>query len=181
MSGSFQTTMRPVSKRDCCSRYPTTRLFIPVDETPAVTAKTNNSLRKLVDGLPIDTVLFHLLATLETGKLSETFQNDVTEIKVFDVLLLPQAQTGVEWIYRKIDGLTQKTLRKVPPGKKWWENGKKTTMTFRWKNEELVIDNKDTMLAWNKYPYFSINLTLALQMDGLREREQVTTSWDATC
>ena len=140
-------------------------LFILPNETPAITAKTNDSLRNLVDGLPIHTVLFHLLATLETGKLSETLQNDVTEIKVHDVLILPQAQSGVEWMHRVIDGLTQKALRKIPPRKTWWENGKKTTLTFRWDRDELVIDNKNTMHAWNKYPYFSINLTLALRME----------------
>ena len=83
---------------------------------------------------------------------------------MWPTLQLAQAQTGVEWIHRVIDGLTQKALRKVPPGKKWWKNGKKTTLTFRWERDELAIDNKDTMLAWNKYPYFSINLTLALRM-----------------
>ena len=71
-------------------------------------------------------------------------------------------------MHRVIDGLTQKALRKVPPGKKWWENGKKTTLTFRWEGDELVIDNKDTMLAWNKYPYFSIHLTLAIRMEWVK-------------
>ena len=92
----------------------------------------------------------------------------MSEIKVNDVLRLPHAQTGVEWMHRVIDGLTQKALRKVPPGKKWWENGKKTTLTFRWEGDELVIDNKDTMLAWNKYPYFSIHLTLAIRMEWVK-------------
>ena len=104
-------------------------LFIPVEETPAITAKTNDSLRNFVDGLPIDTVLFYLLATLEMGKLSETLQNDVTEIKVHDVLILPQAQSEVEWMHRLIDGLC---LMQSPAWKKvvgkWQEDDPDVSM-----------------------------------------------------
>ena len=63
------------------------------------------------------------------------------------------------WIDAK--GLTQSPARK----KSGEKMARRPTLTFRWERDELVIDKKDTMLAWNKYPYFSIYLTLAIRME----------------
>ena len=46
-------------------------------------------------------------------------------------------------------------------------------MTFRWERDELVIDNKDTMLAWQKNSYFLVNPNPRLT-DGMGH-------WDTTC
>ena len=48
-------------------------------------------------------------------------------------------------------------------------------MTFRWKGNELVIDNQNTMLARDKVPYFAINKTLALRMGWIEEGDLPTT------
>ena len=84
----------PISKRDCRSRYLTTQKLGKWDwsesssraeKAPGQMSLTNGSLQKLVEGLPSDVV------TLETGKLSETLQEDVTDIKVHDLLVLSEA------------------------------------------------------------------------------------------
>ena len=147
-------------------------LFMPGIVTPSNAAVSSAALGNLLKGLSGDAELFHLFATVETGKFD--MENDVTRYKMEDALRFPQAKTGVEWIHRVIDGLTQEALRKIPHGKRWWEGDKKNTLTFRWEGNDLLIDNKDTMLDWNKYPYFSINLTVALRMgwDGSRFRNR---------
>ena len=133
-------------------------LFIPGMDTPSNAAVSSARLRNLLDGLIDDMELFHLRAILDSG---ETLQGDYS---VEDALQLPQPNTGVDWLHRVIDRLTQSVLIPIPHGKRWWNNGKKTTMTFRWEGEDLLIDNENIMLTDDTLPYFSIDATVALRM-----------------
>ena len=86
----------------------------------------NGSIQKLVEGLPSDTLLFYLVATLETEKLSKTLQEDVSEIKAHCILTLPKAQTGGGMAaprdrWTDANGFTQSTSREKVVGK--WQEG----------------------------------------------------------
>ena len=133
-------------------------LFLPGMDTPSNAAVSSARLRNLLDGLTDGTELFHLRAILDSG---ETLQGDYS---IEDALQLPQPNTGVDWLHRVIDRLMQSLLIPIPHGKRWWKNDKKTTMTFRWEGEDLLIDNENTMLTDDTLPYFSIDATVALRM-----------------
>ena len=107
-------------------------LFVPAQKAPSQVAWSNNNLQNLVEEIPADTMLFYLLATLETGKLGETLQDDVSNITVNDVLHLPHAQrgggmdaSGDRWL--DAGGLTQSPARKKVVGK-WQEDDPDVSM-----------------------------------------------------
>ena len=144
-------------------------LFMPGLNTPSTAAVTSTRLGKLLHGLTDETPLFRLRADLDTG---EVLQSDYT---VKDALQTPHPPTGVKWMRRAIEELTQSLYRKMPHGKRWWHEGKKTTMTFRWKGNQLVLDNQNTLLARDIVPYFGIYKTLALRMGWIEEGDLMTT------